>query len=163
NQNIIEGALVAAPFFPVHNPDGSYNYSQYAWQWSQSNGVNPVALAMLKKDRTFEKKLLGNLYAEYELVKDLQYRISFGAAISDSNRSTFYPSTLPSPLTLTTPSVPTASYIGNQITNWVVENTLNYRKHWGDHSIQALAGFTLQKERDNASNVGATGFPNDLV
>jgi len=163
NQNIIEGALVASPFFPVHNSDGSYNYSQYAWQWSQSNGVNPVALAMLKHDKTFEKKLLGNLYADYELLKGLRYRISFGADITDFNRSTFYPSTLPSPLTLTTPSVPTASFIGNQITNWVVENTMNYVKRWGDHSIQAVAGFTLQKERDNASNIGATGFPNDIV
>ncbi len=163
NQNIIEGALVASPFFPVHNADGTYNFSQYAWQWSQSNGVNPVALAMLKKDQTFEQKLLGNLFAEYELMKGLRYRVSFGADISNFNRSMFAPSTLPSPLTLTTPSVPTASYIGNNITNWVMEHTLNYTKRWGDHSIQALAGFTLQKERDNASNIGATGFPNDLV
>lgn len=163
NQNIIEGALVASPFFPVHNPDGTYNYSQYAWQWSQSNGVNPVALAMLKKDVTFEKKLLSNIYAEYEFIRDLKYRVSFGTDISDFSRSTFNPSTLPSPLTLTTPSVPTGTYIGNQITNWVMENTLTYKKRWGAHSLQALAGFTLQKERDNASNIAATGYPNDLV
>jgi len=163
NQNIIEGALVAAPFFPVHNPDGTYNFDQYKWQYSQSNGVNPVALAMLKKDVTYEKKLLSTIYAEYEFIKDLKYKVSFGANISDFNRSTFIPSTLPSPLTLTTPSVPTGSYIANQVTNWMVENTLNYRKKWGYNVIQALAGFTLQRERSNASNVAATGYPNDLV
>lgn len=163
NQNIIEGALVASPFFPVYNADGTYNFDQYKWQWSQSNGVNPVALAMLKKDVTYEKKLLSNIYAEYEIIKDLKYKISFGADISDFNRSTFNPSTLPSPLTLTTPSVPTGNYIANQITNWVVENTLTYRKRWGQHSLQILAGYTLQKERSNASNIAATGYPNDLV
>jgi len=163
SQNIIEGALVASPFFPVHNPDGSYNFDQFKWQYSESNGVNPVALAMLKKDVTYEKKLLSNIYAEYEFIKDLKFRVSFGTDISDFNRSTFSPSTLPNPLTLTTPSVPTGSYIANQITNWVVENTLTYRKKWGRHSLQALAGFTLQKERSSASSITATGYPNDLV
>ncbi|WCT13399.1 SusC/RagA family TonB-linked outer membrane protein [Mucilaginibacter jinjuensis] len=163
NQNIIEGALVASPFFPVTNPDGTYNFDQFKWQYSQSNGINPVALAMLKTDVTYEKKLLSNLYAEYEIVKDLKYKVSFGTDISDFNRSIFSPSTLPSPLTLTTPSVPTATYDANQITNWVLENTVSYKKRWGDHSLQALAGYTLQRERSNSSAIGATGFPNDLV
>ena len=163
NQNIIEGALVASPFFPVTNPDGTYNYDQFKWQYSQSNGINPVALAMLKTDITYEKKLLSTIYAEYEFTKDLKYRISFGTDISDFNRNQFSPSTLPNPLTLTTPSVPTANYVDNQTTNWVVENTLTYKKRWGEHSLQALAGYTLQKERSNASNIAATGFPNDLV
>jgi TonB-linked SusC/RagA family outer membrane protein len=163
NQNIIEGALVASPFFPVKNPDGTYNFDQYKWQYSQSNGINPVALAMLKTDVTYEKKLLSNVYAEYEIIKDLKFKMSFGTDISDFNRSQFSPSTLPSPLTLTTPSVPTANYITNQITNWVEENTLTYKKHWGDNSLQALVGYTLQRERSNATNISATGFPNDLV
>jgi len=163
NNNIIEGALVASPFFPVKNPDGTYNYSQYAWQYSQSNGINPVALAMLRTDVTNEKKLLSNVYAEYEIIKDLKFKVSFGTDISDFNRSEFNPSTLPNPLTLTTPSVPTADYITNQITNWVTESTVTYKKRWGDNSLQALGGYTLQKEMANATNIAATGFPNDLV
>lgn len=163
NQNLIETALVASPFFPVHNPDGTYNYDQFRWQWSQSNPVNPVALAMLKKDVTYEKKLLTNIFAEYEIVKDLKYKVSFGTDISDFNRSTFSPTTLPNPLTLTTPNVPTANYYANQITNWIVENTLSYHKQFGDHSIQAIAGYSMQRERANNSSVSATGFPNDLV
>lgn len=163
SNNIIEGALVASPFFPVKNPDGSYNFDQYKWQYSQSNGINPVALAMLRTDVTYEKKLLSNLYAEYEIAKDLKFKVSFGTDISDFNRNEFNPSTLPSPLTLTTPSVPTAEYIDNQITNWVTESTLTYKKRWGSHSLQALAGYTLQKERANATDISATGFPNDLV
>jgi len=163
NQNIIEAALVASPFFSVYNPDGTYNYSQYRWQWSESNGVNPVALAMLKKDKTYEKKFLGSVFGEYEFTKGLKFRTSFAADISDYNRSTFNPSTLPSPLTLTTPSVPTGTYVSNQITNWVAENTLTYRKVFGEHSIQALAGFTLQRERSNLTSITATGYPNDLV
>ncbi|SDS72977.1 TonB-linked outer membrane protein, SusC/RagA family [Mucilaginibacter mallensis] len=163
SNNIIEGALVASPFFSVKNPDGSYNFSQYKWQYSESNGINPVALAMLRTDVTYEKKLLTNVFAEYEIIPDLKFKVSFGTDISDFNRSEFNPSTFPSPLTLTTPSTPTAEYIANQITNWVTESTLTYKKRWGNNSLQALAGYTLQKEISNESDIAATGFPNDLV
>jgi len=163
NENIIGGALAASPFFSVTNPDGSYNFGQYNWQYSQSNGANPVGLAMLKKDETFEKKLLTNVFAEYEIIKDLKYKVSFGTNISDFNRSTFRPSTLPNTVTRVVPSIPTGGYIANQATNWTAENTLTYKKRIGEHSFQALGGFTLQKERSNASNIQATGFPNDLV
>jgi TonB-linked SusC/RagA family outer membrane protein len=163
NQNLIETALVAAPFFPVHNPDGTYNYDQYRWQWSEANPVNPVALAMLKKDVTYEKKLLTNVFAEYEIAKDLKYKLSFGTDISDFNRSTFAPTTLPNPLTLTTPNVPTANYYNSQITNWIVENTLSYHKQFGNHGIQAIAGYSMQRESAGNNSISATGFPNDLV
>lgn len=163
NENIIGGALASSPFFSVKNADGTYNFGQYNWQYSQSNSANPVALAMLKKDKTYERKLLSNVFAEYEIVKDLKYKASFGANISDFNRSTFRPSTLPNTVTRVVPSIPSAGYIANQITNWMAENTLTYKKRIGAHSFQALAGFTLQKERANASNIQATGFANDLV
>lgn len=163
SENVIEAALVASPTFSVYKPDGSYNFDQNLWQYSQSNGVNPVALAMLKKDVTYEKKLLTNIYAEYEILKDLKYKVSFGTNISDFNRSTFRPSTLPSTITLAPPSIPVASYISAETTNWIAENTLTYKKRIGDHSFQALGGFTLQKERSDASSISATGFPNDLV
>ncbi len=163
NENVISGALAAAPFFPVYNNDGTYNFDQYKWQYSQSNAANPVALAMLKKDKTYEMKLLGNVFAEYEMWKDIKFKTSFGANISNFDRSTYRPSTLPSPTTRLTPSIPTGLYINSQTINWVFENTLSYTKKIGFHSIKPMAGFTAQKERSSASSVSATGYPNDLV
>lgn len=163
SENIISAALVASPFFPVYNANGSYNYDQYKWQYSQPGVLNPVALAMLKKDRTYEKKLLANIFAEYEILKDLKYKISAGADISDFSRSTYRPSTLPNPITRLTPSIPTGNYITAGITNWLVENTLSYNKVFGDHSIKAILGYTAQKERSTSSAISATGYPTDIV
>ncbi|MFT3826595.1 MAG: TonB-dependent receptor [Chitinophagaceae bacterium] len=162
-ENVVSGALVAAPFFPVYKDDGSFNYDQYKWQYAQAQLINPVALALLKTDNTIENKLLSNLFAEYELVKDLKYRLSFGADITNGNRNAFRPSTLPNTLTLTTPSIPTGNYRNAQSTSWVIENTLSWNKKIGEHSIRALAGFTAQREKNQSSNVSATGFPNDMV
>ncbi|MBB3967540.1 SusC/RagA family TonB-linked outer membrane protein [Mucilaginibacter phyllosphaerae] len=163
SENIISAALVASPFFPVYNSDGSYNYDQYKWQYSQPGVLNPVALAQSKVDRTYEKKLLANVFAEYEILKDLKYKISFGTDISDYNRSTYRPSTLPNPVTRLTPSTPVGSYITSGITNWLAENTLSYSKTFGNNNIKALLGYTAQKERSTSSNISATGYPTDIV
>lgn len=162
-ENVISGALAAAPFFPVYNTDGSFNFDQARWLYMQANTNNPVALAMLKNDKTFETKLLSNLFAEYEILKDLKYKISFGADVSSYKRDAFRPSTLPDFTLKTTPSNPVGNYRTNAITNWIIENTVSYNKRVGEHSIKSIIGFSAQKERQDASNVTATGYPNDIV
>ncbi len=162
-ENIVSGALVASPFFPVYNSDGSFNYDQYQWQYAQSQLINPVALALLKTDVTTENKLLSNVFAEYELLKGLKYKASFGASITNANRSAFRPSTLPSTLTRSTPSIPSGNYRNVQITNWMIENILTWNKRIGEHSVNVMGGFTAQKENAQSLNVSASGFPNDLV
>ncbi|MBC7914273.1 MAG: TonB-dependent receptor [Pyrinomonadaceae bacterium] len=163
SENVVSGALAASPFFSVYNTDGSYNYTQYNWQYTQAQSVNPVALAMLKKDRTAENKFLANVFAEYEIFKGLKNKFSIGASMGNSNRSRFRPTTLPNTLTRVTPSIPVGDYFGTSSTNWVAENTLSYTKAIGLHSIQAIGGFSLQKERSELSNVSGTGYPNDIV
>lgn len=162
-ENVVSGALVASPFFPVTNADGTYNFDQYKWQYAQAQLINPVAMAMLKSDNITENKLLGNVFAEYELVKDLKYRLSFGANITDASRSSFRPSTLPNTLALTPPSIPSGGYRNIQLLNWVLEHTVSYNKNFGDHSLKTLAGFTAQRENRLSSNTTATGYPNDMV
>ncbi len=162
-ENVISGALAAAPFYSVYKADGAYNFDQARWLFQQANTNNPVGLAMLKTDKTFETKLLSNLFAEYEILKDLKYKVSFGADISNYKRDAFRPSTLPDFVSKLAPSNPIGNYRTNSITNWVVENTLSFNKKLGNHSIKSIAGFSAQKERQDASNITATGFPNDIT
>lgn len=162
-ENVVSGALVASPFFPVYKEDGAFNFNQYKWQYAQAQLINPVALALLKTDNTIENKLLSNVFAEYELLKDLKYKLSYGVDINNGNRNAFRPSTVPNTLTLTTPSIPSGNYRNAQSTNWVLEHTLSWNKKTGDHSFKALGGFMAQKEKNQSSNVSATGFANDLV
>jgi len=162
-ENVVSGASAASPSFPVTNLDGSYNFDQYKWQYSQAQAVNPVALALLKVDKTYENKLLGNIFAEYEIAKNLKNKISLGVSVSNDERSVFRPSTLPSQITRVTPSIPKGEYIGTQLTNWVAENTLSYNKTFGKHSIQAIAAVSLQKERSQGKDITGTGYANDIV
>ncbi|MGQ7947365.1 SusC/RagA family TonB-linked outer membrane protein [Flavobacterium sp. WC2509] len=56
-----------------------------------------------------------------------------------------------------------AVYINNTYIDLLSENTLNYKKSFGQHSLDALAGFTVQKTQK--SNIQTTGlsFPSDKI
>lgn len=51
NETIVASALAMAPIMPVYNPDGSYNFDQWNWQYKHPQIVNPVALANEKKTK----------------------------------------------------------------------------------------------------------------
>ena len=47
--------------------------------------------------------------------------------------------------------------------SWVAEQTLSYNKEIGSHKIDALIGYTAQKEKIDISTAVADTFPDDLV
>ncbi|MBD0255645.1 MAG: TonB-dependent receptor [Cytophagales bacterium] len=161
NENVVSTALQALPIYPVYNPDGSFNYDNNTLGFNSANPINPVALATLKEDQVRQLQLLGNLYAEYKILKDLTYRLSLGATVNNFRRDYFRPSTLPTE-GRAGPSVTSGENGNRTVTNLLVENILTYRKTFGQHSLTALAGYSAQTERDENTRLAGT-FPNDLV
>ncbi|RHJ51632.1 TonB-dependent receptor [Bacteroides sp. AM10-21B] len=164
NETIVASALAMAPIMPVYNPDGSYNFDQWNWQYKHPQIVNPVALANEKEDQMKRYRFLGNVYGEYELYKDLKFKTSFGVDFNSYSRSYYRPSTLPTSLNRVPPSVPEGSKRDKNLLNWVWENTLSYVKTFKqDHHLSAVAGWSAQKESANTSLIAGNGYPNDLV
>ncbi|WP_165793047.1 SusC/RagA family TonB-linked outer membrane protein [Sphingobacterium haloxyli] len=163
DENIVSSALAMSPTMPVYNSDGSYNFDQYSWGYSRAQVVNPVALAALKDDQMDQIRFKGNVFAEYELDRGLTLRTLFGYNVKDWQRAQFRPSTLPNEATRITPSIPSATSRTKRNVNWVSETTLKFKRKFGSHGINALAGFTAQKEHSSANLVAGTGYQNDLV
>lgn len=170
SQSVVGSALQMSPTWPVYNPDGSYNYSgngfwRIGTDYQQNEVLNPVAIANLIKDKVSHTNLLGKVFLDYQPLKDLHYNISLGGTINDFHEDYFRPSTLPLlGLTYyTAPSIPTAISSSNFMYDWVLEQTLSYKRAFGDHHLSAIAGFTAQKSHSNYNSVTATNFPNDLV
>ncbi|SOD19759.1 SusC/RagA family TonB-linked outer membrane protein [Pedobacter xixiisoli] len=163
DENIVSTALAMSPTMPVYNADGSYNFDQYSWGYSRAQAINPVALANLKSDKMNEIRLVGNVFAELKLAEGLHLKSSFGANIKDWQRSLFRPSTLPSDVTRTVPSIPTGTSRTKRNTNWVSENTVTYKKNIDGHSFNLLGGFTAQAEHSATNLISGTGYQNDLV
>ncbi len=162
NSGLIAIALGNAPIFPVYNPDGSYADSVNTWGYGQTNQLNPVAVANLTKDRIKNTRLLANTYAEYELLDGLSYRLSLATDINNYRRDYYRPSNLPTQAVVG-PSVSQGFSNTNLYTNWLAENTLTYSKNFGAHKINAVAGYSAQKEIQDRNTLSATNFPTDAV
>lgn len=165
-ETILSTALGMLPSFPVYNADGGYDYSQVILNHGIPNLINPVALANLRKDNMKRNRILGNLYAEHEIIRDLKLRTSFGIDFNSFRRNIYRPSTLPtlSNTAVLTASNPEGTTRTKDILDWVWESTLSYYKVFDDvHTLSAVTGWTMQKESIDGSRITATGFPNDLV
>ncbi|UFH54406.1 TonB-dependent receptor [Spirosoma sp. KNUC1025] len=161
-EGVVGLALQMPPIFPVYNADGSYNWQANAWGYGATSILNPVAIANQVSDKMSQIRLLGNAYAQYEIINGLSYRLSVGTDINSFQRDYYRPSTLEI-RDRKGASVPTGFSRAQNFVDWLVENTLNYNKSFGEHTISALAGFSSQKDRRTATELTATNFPNDLV
>lgn len=90
---------------------------------------------------------------------ELKYRANFGIDIYNSSQDTFRPSTIPVANTEGNPeSEPEATAKTAKMYNWLFEQTVTYNKDIKGHSISALAGWTMQYQRDESTYAFANGF-----
>lgn len=165
--DVISLALQSDPIFPVFNENGNLGYRDPNSTWNRFisygdlNLWHPYSLTRFidKQNKSFNT--LGTAFVEYAIIKDLKFRSSVSGNLANGkndfylykNQGYGYSSLLNSQ----------ASTGSNFMLNWLTENTLNYDKHVGNHNLNVLAGYTAQKQRDEASGATAVGFANDLV
>ncbi len=90
-----------------------------------------------KTTRRFDVRLLGNIYAEADILKDLTVRSSFGGSFQFNYYKTFYPKSWEGSFKNSINQLYEGSgYYGG----WTWTNTANYKKSFGFHSINALLG-----------------------
>ncbi len=158
---IVLSALLMAPHLPVYDENGDYTTGI-----TLGNGFssleNPVKSALGKKRRLNDLRMLGTAYGEYQIMNGLSYKLLVGADLQNSNERTFNPSFVGRDGT-PPPVIPFGSFNSRYSNNLLIEHTLNYSKEFGAHSLNALGGFTAQKEFLHTSAINSTNFPNDLV
>lgn len=103
------------------------------------NAQSPMAILYRAKDNfTMSNTLLGNVYAEVDILKGLVARTSFGLRYENWNSfSVGYPNPEHSEGSITNNSM-SESYGYNN--DWTWTNTLNYKKTFGKHNLGVLAG-----------------------
>lgn len=162
DHGVIGLALHSSPIWPVYNPDGSYNYGGNAWGYAMTDAVNPVALANEIQDAMQQLRLIGNLYAQVDLVDHLSYRLNLGTDLNQFDRDYYWPSYVEQ-RGQSGPRTPVGIARTRNSRNWLVEHLLNYEQSLGNHNLSAVAGFTAQQETFNVKELYATNYPNDLV
>ncbi|MDP3912506.1 MAG: TonB-dependent receptor [Bacteroidota bacterium] len=167
SDGVVLAALATSPVVPVYNADGTYgSQAVYAVQSDGLTGVtNAVANSKIKNYYT-TARVLANMFAEIDLYKGLKFKTTIGGDIVNVRRTNFRPSTVPAngvvaPLPSTYRSGIAST---NQNFNWLNENTFSYSTIFGSkHALDALAGFTVQKNIWDSNEASGSDFPDDII
>lgn len=145
------------PLIPVRDIAGNFAGSSVG---GLGNGENPIAIADRNKDNnilTF--RLLGNAYAEYDIVDNLTFKTNLGVDLSSVNTTNFSPASFegeaPTNNLLTESSSFSTTY------TWF--NTLNYTKKIEEHEFSVLAGTEFNKQVFRIFGANRGGFLFDDV
>lgn len=139
-------ALLFSPIIPVYDSTGEFTFRNGPQPYAIEVG-NPVAAATLNSDKNKNLRVFANVYGEYELIKGLKLRTSFGGEYRAFRNDVFRPSTT----YLGATSSGRAEVITNNNYNWLNENTVTYDKTFNKiHAINALVGFTYQEWKNGS-------------
>ncbi|GAB3994003.1 TonB-dependent receptor [Spirosoma daeguense] len=159
-RGLLSAALASDPTIPIFNPDGT-PYSEF----SSPTGIpveHPLVIAAEFSDKRNNTNVFTNNYLQYEFAPGLVFKTSIG--VNYSNNVTRLWKSSKVGLATSRTGAATAGVTEIKSLNWLNENTLNYRHKFGDkHDLDALGGFTIQKNTDEILQAGATDFPTDDV
>ncbi len=134
---------------------------------SATSDNNGLAQILNESDIDYQFRAITNAYLKYNITKNLSFRTSFGGFVSQDEFETFRKSTAKKDLILDGATASIASTFGeNQKKNvydLLNENILNYKKEFGKHGIDAIAGFTAQTTQYKNSDIQAGGFLTDEI
>ncbi|HEY9003549.1 MAG TPA: TonB-dependent receptor [Mucilaginibacter sp.] len=156
--NPIGSAAKMIPAFPIYDPTAVGGFAGATGP--VVNVANPVAQLNLEDINRVSSDILTNAYGQLTILPGLTYKLNFGYT-ADFGTGTDYDKRY---VVGTLFSHPTndLSISKDQTDLLLVENTLNYTKIFGKHSIQALAGYTYQKNDYTYLLTARTDLPDGL-
>jgi TonB-dependent starch-binding outer membrane protein SusC len=152
--SLISAALSGYPTMGLYNADGSYTNLTEAYTWGSNVMVNPLNFLYQESDKTKSDDVLANLSLSYEPIKGLVFK-TLGGIENGNSRTDYYKTTR------FINSTGVARIQTPKNTSVLSENTVNYRKDFGKHNINALAGFTYQNYVATTFSASGTGFISD--
>ncbi|MBS0030876.1 SusC/RagA family TonB-linked outer membrane protein [Chitinophaga sp. 22321] len=156
--NAVGSAAKMIPVFKVYDSTALGGYAGATGP--VVNVANPVAQLHLE-DISYEvTSILANAFAEVSILPSLKYKFNLGYTSSFGNTDDYARRYNVGSLFSHPTNDLSQSKDRNQLV--LVENTLNFTKDFGKHSIQALAGYSYQKTQYNYWLASKTNLPDGL-
>ncbi len=123
-----------------------------------SRSSNWLGVATLTERRITNDNVLGNLSGTYEIFDGLKYKLNLSLNYNNSRNFTFVPTYFTSNSDVG--QNPLADLIDTRGTfvSTIVENLLTYTKSFGNHNIDALAGYSEQRDVNEDLSIQVEGF-----
>ena len=149
-------ATILAPNAPaLYDEQGNLNWENGTWN-------NPLSsLEGIYRAKT--NSLIANTTLSYKLLEDVEIKTNFGYTdyLVQENR-TF-------PSTMYNPSYGLGSEVSMLVVNnatrnsWIIEPQINWKKNWGNSTINMLAGITFQKQTAQQLSQYGSGFSSNSL
>ncbi|MEP7376944.1 MAG: TonB-dependent receptor [Chitinophagaceae bacterium] len=142
--------LTGIPSIPAYNADGSY----YRYQGRD----NALAVLLEPTNVSTNRLINGNMFVDYEIIKNLTYHFSAGSEYSQTTAGQYTPKTLVA-------GQANGGIAQEQMSTsfrWLAEQYLTYKYTTGVHSFTALVGTSSQKDVFESLGAGSRGFSTDI-
>lgn len=151
----------AAKMIPVFDVYDSTALGGFAGAYGPVvNVANPVAQLHLEDITRELTSILVNAYGQVNIVPGLDYKLNLGYTNSFGTSSDYFKRNVVG--TLFAHPTNDISLSKDQNVQVLLENTLNYDKQFGKHSVQALVGYTYQKNTYSYTSASRTDLPDGI-
>ncbi|TXF79623.1 SusC/RagA family TonB-linked outer membrane protein [Chryseobacterium sp.] len=151
-------ALSLSPNAPaLYDAEGNLN-------WQNNTFNNP--LAQLNASYLNEVKTLSqNLNVGYKPLTDITVKLNTGFTLQDLEEYSLIPNTAYSPASASGagPASSSASRGTSAVFSYLLEPQVSWKKQYGNHSLEVLAGMTFQESRSKLSAMRGTGFASNAL
>ena len=163
--NVLAGAIGTSPLLAMYDAKGNYlssiNSTIYNGGVWNNTEANPYALMQYNSQSDGKtQKLIGDVYAELQPIKNLKIRSTFGINYSSSANHSYRP--VYDKLSVYAYNLyESISQGGSQGYTWNFDNTINYLFKIKEHRFDVLAGSAVRKYQGtwfSGNNTGATLF-----
>jgi len=152
NTDVFEGGFAGSAM-----PDGSLGFH------GVEDVINSLGLAELVERRNTTNSVQGNIIASYELLDGFSYKLNAGINYFSRNNFLFEPTYLFSVANSGQNPVNELSESNTNFLSTLIENTLNYNREFGKHTLGILAGYTEQRDDLRELGVVAQNFPSNEI
>ena len=154
--NLISNAYISRPTDPVYDTNGNYYSDINVFQY-----INPYAVSQTVVNEGATSNLFGTLRADLELVKGLTAGVFGSWRKVDYTNGFFLPAK--STVTYAIDNKGFANINDSRQSERLMDLSLNYRKSFGVHSIEALGVYEWQNQTYQGNYSQAKGFINDIA
>lgn len=162
---IIFNALHTWPIMPIYDENGELTYFN---RFPAETGnifayPNWVRSAREITNETTQTNILANTFVDWQPIPGLTLKSTFNVEMNNSKFFFFNPSTATSAINVAIPTVAVSVRQNYQALSWLNENIATYAKTVGDHTFEALLGFSNQKFRAESTRVQADTYADDRL
>jgi len=162
---VIMSALNTPPFLNTYKDENKPGFVLTDKTWYDPNPFqpsweNPIAYMFGPDQRSIENRIEGNMFAEISFLKNFKAKTKVGSDVSNSQWDYYL-----DPFRTNYGRVNNGIGRSNKWAGftWLWENTVDYKRIFGKHTVSALAGNSIQKYQGNNTYLEGTDFPDDIL